>query len=215
MRDADVWGRVGKPTYAAPEAWTLHRFQSAAMCASYDGCAADAWSVGICILAMLFGTTLWKEPTRSDAVFAHFMRGSSVRDILNAWGWTSRVSSDAIDVIDGLIKVRPGDRWTLAQASAAPWIANVDAKADVVVAIADAGVTSAEAKAKAQTLAPVQTQNSSNERAVLLHAQTHAPLPTPVLTAMATPTAATRTEAAEAETHVAAHVATHVAAHVL
>ena len=114
---------VGKGRYVAPEVfapgvcpWGCDPF------APYDGEAADVWSLGVCVLALLFGQFLWQAPApRGNPCFAHLIRAGSLADQLTAWGWDARVSPEALGFVSSLLRPDPRERPSLETAAAHPW----------------------------------------------------------------------------------------------
>ena len=58
--------RPGKTAYMAPEVFSG---------LSFDGCAADVWSMGVCLFILLLGVPPFRHPHRSDERFALILAG--------------------------------------------------------------------------------------------------------------------------------------------
>jgi calcium-dependent protein kinase len=117
-RDGDVDSRVGKAHYAAPEAWS-----GASLC-PYDGRAADAWSVGACVLTMLLGQHAWSAPCAKEAVIQFLARSECGRmcAYLEQYPY---VSPSAADFLDGLLRCDPAKRVSLREAEMHPWLQDI------------------------------------------------------------------------------------------
>lgn len=103
--------QCGSPHYVAPE---LLSFDSST---SYDGCEADAWSLGV-ILHVLLTSRLPFEGDNSAQLYAR-IRGGLQRI-------PPRVPPLAARLLSQILVVQPARRLTVAQMAAHPWLAQPD-----------------------------------------------------------------------------------------
>ena len=108
--------RVGTPAYLAPEVVMATAGQT------YDGKAADVWSCGVMLYAMLCACYPFGRP--EDAGLAADARlRAMLRRILAADAALGdlAVSEPCADLLRGMLVADPGRRLTLAQVQAHPW----------------------------------------------------------------------------------------------
>jgi len=101
---------VGTPQYWAPEVLNVQRGGG-----SYDQ-AADFWSLGAVLFVMLCGRYPFdgkKMPLEEQIQTASFNMNT------NAW---HRISEEAKDLVRGLLKVKPTERFTLQHCLRHPWV---------------------------------------------------------------------------------------------
>jgi len=111
----------GSKSYAAPEVL-------ANLSEGYDGYAADMWSLGVSIFAMLSGFFPLDEATANDWRFPKLLetqrRGGSA--IATVYQWYKRpvnhLSPEVRHMIDGLLAIDPRKRMTMEQLRSHPWI---------------------------------------------------------------------------------------------
>ena len=115
-REGDVNSRVGKASCAAPEAWSAFELNA------YDGRAADAWSIGVCVLCMLVGTFMWDEPSASKNRVIAFLARDEGRIRVLLTSWFPRMTAGAVDFLDKLLCFVPSQRASLEEAEAHAWL---------------------------------------------------------------------------------------------
>ena len=93
----------GSPCYAAPEMIAGKR---------YKGSCADLWSLGVCLFAMLCGYLPFEDPD-TPALYKKILAG--------AYQVADHVSSDARDLLAGMLTTEPTRRFTVADIYAHPW----------------------------------------------------------------------------------------------
>jgi len=110
----------GSKSYAAPEVM-------ANTADGYDGYAADMWSLGVSIFAMLSGFFPLDEATMNDWRYPKLLeqqrRGQST--IATVYQWYKRplhLSPEVRHMIDGLLTIDPRKRMTMEQLLQHPWI---------------------------------------------------------------------------------------------
>lgn len=110
----------GSKSYAAPEVL-------ANTADGYDGYAADMWSLGVSIFAMLSGFFPLDEATVNDWRFPKLIdaqrRGHST--VSSVYQWYKRpvhLSAEVRHMIDGLLTIDPRRRMTMEQLRQHPWI---------------------------------------------------------------------------------------------
>lgn len=89
---------VGSDRYMAPEQYDPPS-------TGYSPAQADIWSVGICLLNVLFAKNPFVTPTQSDAVFSDF-----IRDRQSLFDVFPNLSQDAFDVLKAALCLDPEKR---------------------------------------------------------------------------------------------------------
>merc|ERR1712070_1243720 len=91
------------------------------------GCAADVWSLGVSLFAMLSGFFPLNEATSKDWRYARLVEaqanGKSTTKVVYAWyrrSW-SHLSVAVIDLLDGLLSLDPAKRLTVDEIVSHPW----------------------------------------------------------------------------------------------
>jgi len=113
----------GSKSYAAPEVL-------ANLADGYDGYAADLWSLGVCLFAMLSGFFPLDEATAADWRFPRLVeaqqRGRSTVKTVYTWYKrdTAHLSKEVLHMLDALLAIDPAKRLTMDQLRAHPWILN-------------------------------------------------------------------------------------------
>jgi len=109
----------GSKSYAAPEVLEPQN--------GYDGFAADAWSLGVSLFAMLSGFFPLDEATAKDWRFARLLEaqanGKSTTKVVYSWyrrSW-SHLSASVIDLLDGLLTMDASKRITVEEIQHHPW----------------------------------------------------------------------------------------------
>ncbi len=102
---------VGTRMYQAPEV----------RAGSYDGFAADVWSIGVTLFAMLLGRDPWGKAEYSCTRYrkmweAQSQRNSGVRALV------THLSDPVTDLLDRMLVRNPADRYTMEQVLAHPWV---------------------------------------------------------------------------------------------
>ena len=109
----------GSKSYAAPEVFAGH---------GYDGFAADMWSLGVCLFAMLSGFFPLDEATANDWRYPKLVEaqrgGRSTTAVVYAWYKRSckHLSPEVIHLLDSLLRVDPNTRLTMADTRDHPWV---------------------------------------------------------------------------------------------
>ena len=116
----------GTKVYSAPEvlAWSAREPGSR----GYDGFAADMWSLGVVLFAMLVGLLPLEEASRDDPLFvvlrAAQRRGASAtRALCAARKLPCKLPAPAIALVDSLLCVDPGCRPTIEEVGRHAWLA--------------------------------------------------------------------------------------------
>lgn len=107
-------GRVGSLAYAAPEVLEGR---------TYNGPMVDAWSVLVCLFAMLHGYFPYERATPEDWRFAIFFRKCDcLTDALSgAYGRTCELSNDGKDLIHRVLGVDETQRLSIEDIGAHAW----------------------------------------------------------------------------------------------
>ncbi|KAI8060126.1 kinase-like domain-containing protein [Gongronella butleri] len=105
----------GSTTYLAPEHFDDdnddHESNNLVELMPYDAAASDVWSLGILLLALLFGRNPWQEATSLDASFREYMRNPTMlKDQL-----FPELSRPCAKLLQRVLAVHPADRPTVAE----------------------------------------------------------------------------------------------------
>ncbi len=104
---------AGSPHYAAPE---VHAAKASGS-PTFSGTAADVWSMGVCLFALL-GTTLpFSGEEDSDELAAKVGAG--------AWDLTPDCGERALELLRGMLAVDAAERYTLDTICDHPWLEGV------------------------------------------------------------------------------------------
>ena len=124
----------GYPQYVAPELWSDNATGTADSYAiEFDGYAADLWSAGVMLLAMLVGTdALFVAPVAADPVFRRICTGGLKKYVAktqkkkqlstNTATTSGPISEEAIDLLQRMLRVDPRERLMLADVQQHPWV---------------------------------------------------------------------------------------------
>lgn len=109
----------GSKSYAAPEVLSGH---------GYNGFAADVWSLGVSLFAMLSGFFPLDEASGKDWRYAKLRSAQSQHRSTTAtvYSWYRRqvnhLSKDVVELMDGMLSIDPARRLTLEAVMRHPWI---------------------------------------------------------------------------------------------
>jgi len=105
--------RIGKITYMTPEIWNNEDF---------NGEAIDMWACGVILFILLVGFPPMEEPNEKDNRFNLIMKGQ-LHVLLNLWGiGPDIVPSEALDLINKLVRRNPWERLSVEEALAHPYL---------------------------------------------------------------------------------------------
>ena len=135
------------PQYVAPELWYDHSESDTLFCQTTDtavqgGYAADLWSAGVMLLAMLMGSeALFAIPFPADPVFRRITHRQHLKEYIETQQTKSRplaslggcakdgnttsttiISEEAVDLLQRMLRVDPHERMTLADLVQHPWL---------------------------------------------------------------------------------------------
>jgi serine/threonine protein kinase len=102
----------GKKAYLPPEIY----MQSPA---TFDGSAADVWSLGTILCMMLIGGPIFSVPAIICKLYRRFFQGE-FRAMLEKW--KIALSADATDLIERILRIKPEERPCLAEIRQHPWL---------------------------------------------------------------------------------------------
>lgn len=117
----------GSKSYAAPEVLASR---------GYDGMAADMWSIGVCLFAMLSGFFPLDEASANDWRYGKLVeaqaRGQSTTGAVYQWykRTTKHLSAEVIHLLDSLLAIDANMRLTMEQTRAHPWVQQLKFRAD-------------------------------------------------------------------------------------
>ena len=101
----------GTPSYAPPEMLRGDK---------YNGVYSDIWSCGIILYTMLVGNLPCAE-SKENLIYDHIMSTDS-------YYFPEYVSDEAIDLINNMLKIEPGERYNFEQIKSHPWFYYVEPK---------------------------------------------------------------------------------------
>lgn len=122
------------PQYVAPELWNGTICKGSTNDVSFDGYAADLWSAGVMLLAMLMGNdAIFSAPVPADPTFRRIcMTPGGLKDyvattrkkrkLATGSDTTTPISDEAIDLLQGMLRVDPKARLTLKDVQSHPWV---------------------------------------------------------------------------------------------
>ena len=110
---------VGSKSYSAPEVLAAR---------GYDGYAADMWSLGVCLFAMLCGYFPLDEASHNDWRYTKIVEGQihgrSTTALVHSWfKRTCQLTPEAVHLLDALLAIDPSKRLTMEQARTHAWVA--------------------------------------------------------------------------------------------
>jgi len=109
----------GSKSYAAPEVLNQR---------GYDGFAADVWSLGVCLFAMVSGFFPLDEATKKDWRYDKLLENQSKgrSTVRSVYGWYKRPSDHLtpalVDLLDNMLMMEPSKRASMAEVLAHPWL---------------------------------------------------------------------------------------------
>jgi serine/threonine protein kinase len=110
-----ISGRMlGSTVYVAPEVYEHARGRSQAR-PLFDLAAADVWSLGVTLFAIVAGYIPWHKPDESDADFTRFV--ADPKGFCPTW-----FSAPLKSLITSMLQVSPEDRISLSDIWANPWV---------------------------------------------------------------------------------------------
>jgi len=124
----------GSKSYAAPEVLAG---------VGYDGFAADMWSLGVSLFAMLSGFFPLDEASSKDWRYPRLIEAQeskrSTTQVVYSWYKrnTKHLSPSVIQLMDGMLAINPAHRATMEQVQAHPWIVNSKEEAVPVALLAE------------------------------------------------------------------------------
>jgi len=116
----------GSKSYAAPEVLGVDKRYGR----GYDGFGADAWSLGVCLFAMVSGFFPLDEASQSDWRYSKLRDeqarnpNASTTEIVYKWyrRGTGHLSRELMHLLDNLLQIDPSKRLTLDGAAEHPWV---------------------------------------------------------------------------------------------
>jgi len=109
----------GSKSYAAPEVLAA---------TGYDGFAADMWSLGVCLFAMLSGFFPLDEASAQDWRYKKMVesQATGISTTAAVYSWYRRdprhLSREVVHLLDGLLNIDYTKRLTMADVRAHPWV---------------------------------------------------------------------------------------------
>lgn len=108
-------GKAGKAYYRAPEMYGSH----------YTGPPVDVFAVGVMLFIMAVGTPPWNMANATDSRYKYIER-HGVTKLLMSWQKAQYMTSELLDLIEGLLCFDPARRLTVDQALSHAWFAGPD-----------------------------------------------------------------------------------------
>lgn len=106
-------GRCGKRNYIAPE--VLQNSQP------FNPMKADIWAIGVILFTMLSGFPPVESAQTADPRYRMISAGH-LRTLIDNWNVSHLLSESVVGLIEGLMKPNPGDRFTMSEIIAHPWL---------------------------------------------------------------------------------------------
>jgi serine/threonine protein kinase len=108
--------------YIAPEVWNGGNIkENESGPRPFDAYAADLWSVGVILLALLFGTdAIFVAPVPEDRVFKQICIDGHVKEF--ATRRSASLSDNVLELLQGLLRCDPNDRPSLIDVQQHPWV---------------------------------------------------------------------------------------------
>jgi len=109
----------GSKSYAAPEVLAAR---------GYNGFAADMWSLGVCLFAMLSGFFPLDEASNNDWRYPKLCEAQAGKrsTMTVVYSWYKRrcdhLSSEVVHLLNGLLSINPNSRLTMEEVRAHPWV---------------------------------------------------------------------------------------------
>lgn len=100
----------------------------------YDAFAADVWSLGVCLFALLAGFFPYEEASAArdwrfnKASKAQLKGLSNTRTIFGFYSRPCPFSAELVELLDGLLRIDPSRRLTLRKVAASPWLLPADGR---------------------------------------------------------------------------------------
>lgn len=102
----------GKKSYLPPEVYMQRP-------ATFDGSAADVWSLGTILAMLLVGGPIFKVPNILCKLYRRFFQGE-FRVMLETW--RIALSDAAVDLVERILRVAPEERPSLSEIRQHPWM---------------------------------------------------------------------------------------------
>lgn len=103
---------VGKTSYMAPEVYAN---------VPHDPEKSDAWCIGVCLFALLFGSYPYTRPSERECACLASMACGGLRALMDSWGYSARVSPEAVDLLDRVLCVDPQARLSVEDMATHPF----------------------------------------------------------------------------------------------
>ncbi len=116
-------GRMGTPTYMAPELWVKHMEYTSAV---------DMWAIGVTAYFLLSGTRPFHH--RDIETKIKLIKEATPDFASGPW---KRISSQAKDFCRQLLQKDPDERMTASEALNHPWIEHLDESAEIAASVDD------------------------------------------------------------------------------
>ena len=85
----------------------------------FCGAAAEIWSLGTILCMMVIGGPIFRQPSVLCRLYRRFFQGE-FRAMLEKW--KIPLSEDVVDLIEGILKVNPQERPSIAEIRQHPWL---------------------------------------------------------------------------------------------
>ena len=90
--------------------------------ASYDGPAADVWSLGVCLFILVFQVPPFERPSVDDARFVRVAMEENVGSLLHEWGVGHLATLELVDILRCIFVLDPARRPTVTQLLQHPYM---------------------------------------------------------------------------------------------
>ncbi len=128
----------GSPPYIAPEILavgnTNHKRKNGEDRVGYDPAITDIWSCAIVLFVLLVGNTPWDSPVAEESYEYYDYVKTKGKPADELW---AKVPHSALSLVRGMLKVEPGERFSMQDVRQHPWYTQTNPRIDAKGRVAD------------------------------------------------------------------------------
>jgi serine/threonine protein kinase len=106
-------GRCGKKSYIAPEVIQNNQ--------NFNPMKVDIWALGVILFTMMSGFPPVESANTADPRYRMVAAGH-LRTLIDNWNVSHLMSDSVVNLIESILRPNPGDRLSLAEIRAHPWV---------------------------------------------------------------------------------------------